>query len=232
MAGWRIANLRHTVHTFAFDGQTLGFQTFGSQEKMRALDEIARVEYRPQTNSWTYRILLHDGGVLLLVPQLENGAELAKQLEMDLAYLHAAADISGDSALMAELSNAAVDASWLQAGLRRSEQWQTIGAWLMVLAALLFVSGFYFGGREMDRSGLPRNFCAEKKGDRFYAVKHRGGENPPSFEITAEQYALWKHGESIHGLFHLGACCCFLVTWVIFAATQRKPPRVLWRQVQ
>jgi hypothetical protein len=232
MVGWRIANLRRTVHKFAYDGQTLSFQTLASQEKVCALAEIARVEYRPQTNSWTYRILLRDGGVLLLVPQLENGAELAKQLEMDLAYVHAAADISGDSALMAELSNATVDAAVLQAGLRRAEQWQTLGAWLMVLAAILFVSGFYFGGREMDRSGLPRNFGAEKTGDRFYAVKHRGGENPPSFEITAEQYALWKHGESIHGLFHFGACCCFLVTWVIIAITQRKPPRFLWRRVE
>src|SRR5438445_1133366 len=31
LAGWRIADLRRTVHTFAFDGQTVGFQTFGSQ---------------------------------------------------------------------------------------------------------------------------------------------------------------------------------------------------------
>jgi hypothetical protein len=161
---------------------------------------------------------------------LQNAVELAKQLEMDLAYLHASADISGVPAL-AEFSTAAADASTLRAKRRRGEQWQTVAAWLMLVTAILFVSGFYFGGRAMDRSGLPRNFRAEKKDDRFYAVKHRGGENPPSFEITGEQYALWKHGESIHGLFHLGAFCCFLVTWVIVASTQRIPTRFLRRQV-
>ena len=102
---------------------------------------------------------------------------------------------------------------------------RSVFVFFLVLAATSFLSGFYFGGQKVDQSGVPRGFRAERRGEGFCAVKHRGGENPPSFEITAEQYRLWKQGESIHALFHFGAGCCFLVAWVMGAFLEKRRSR-------
>jgi hypothetical protein len=109
----------------------------------------------------------------------------------------------------------------LDAKERRRRRWRVAGACFLVLAGVSFVSGFFFAGPIIAQSEIPTNYYAVQKGDRFFAVKRRGGENPPAFEIAENQYRLWKQGEGIHALFHGGACFCFLVAWVILAATQR-----------
>jgi hypothetical protein len=100
--------------------------------------------------------------------------------------------------------------------------------WLLILAIVFFVSGFIARWPYIAQSELPKGYLAEMKGTRFYAVKHRGGENPPSFEISESQYRLWKRGETIHSLFHLGACGCFLSAWVIGLAKLKKPTSRQW----
>ena len=106
--------------------------------------------------------------------------------------------------------------------VRPRSRWQAVATCLLVLAGVSFVSGFIVSRPFITQSEVPTNFRAEQKGDRFFAVKHRGGENPPAFEIDENQYRLWKQGETIHGLFHLGSCCLFLAAWSIFAATSSK----------
>jgi hypothetical protein len=65
-------------------------------------------------------------------------------------------------------------------------------------------SGFYFAGPIINQSEIPTNYYAVQKGDRFFAVKRRGGENPPAFEIAENQYRLWKQGEVIHAVSRRG----------------------------
>src|ERR1700737_3480919 len=74
--GWRIVNLRRTVHTFTSDGQTIRFRTFGSRDEIRELVQIARLESRHHTSSRSYRLVFGDGDVLVLVGGLQNAAEL------------------------------------------------------------------------------------------------------------------------------------------------------------
>ena len=109
----------------------------------------------------------------------------------------------------------------IKTSVRPRSRWQVVAVCLLVLGGVSFVSGFIVRRPFVTRSEVPTNYLAEQRGDRFYAVKHRGGENPPSFEINEEQYRVWKQGETIHGLCHLGSVCCFMVAWIIFAATPR-----------
>jgi hypothetical protein len=114
------------------------------------------------------------------------------------------------------------DACVFETTVRPRSRWQVVAVIFLVLSVVSFVSGFIFGRPFITQSEVPENYLAEQKGDRFYAVKRRGGENPPSFEINEKSYRLWKQGETIHGLFHFGACSCFLVAWIIFSATRKK----------
>jgi hypothetical protein len=114
------------------------------------------------------------------------------------------------------------DACVFETAVRPRSRWQVVAVIFLVLSVASFVSGFIFGRPFITRSGVPEKYLAEQKGGRFYAVKRRGGENPPSFEINEKSYRLWKQGEMIHGLFHFGACSGFLVAWIIVAATTRK----------
>jgi hypothetical protein len=109
------------------------------------------------------------------------------------------------------------DVRTFKTSVRPRNRRQSIVVCFLVLSVVSFVSGFIVGRPFINESEVPNNYRAEQRGDRFFAVKHRGGENPPSFEIDEKQYRLWKQGEAIHSLLHFGACASFLVAWITLA---------------
>jgi hypothetical protein len=209
----RVGTRYRTIQLFSYDGSVLRIQTLLARKEWQlSIAEIARVEYGADADT----VITWKQGWLRLPHVLPNARALAEQLDMDARHLQAAA-----------ASEIIVSEFWQT--VRRSEdqtprrsKGEIVATTLLVLAGVFFVSGLYFGGQIQRTAGIEPGYVSQQVGDKYYAVKIRGGPNAPRHEVAAEQHRIWMEGEYQRGRFHLAAISCFLVGWVIVGVTQSR----------
>jgi hypothetical protein len=217
---WKVArdswSWLHTIGEFSYDDGTLSVQTLGRRaEQVFDLSDIARVEFHPHDA----KIVLSSGARLHITHDLANGSELAEKLQLDLVPVQADPVLSLVRELERGYEIMSADAA------RFRDRMETLAVSICCVSALLFVAGFYFGGQKQKLSGVHGGYFTEQRGDGYYAIKHRGGPNPPTYEITEQQHRIWQEGHSIHAAFHISAVLVFFVGWCIGFCVQRRPRR-------